>query len=634
MSKNKLAIGPAAKYLQVSIATLRRWDANGKIKVIRTKRGTRFFSLEDLDRIKQEQSSLLSLSSSPKYLDILPQTLRRLESANKLPCIKNKYGERFFKLEDLENFDKQGPNNNDFQIPDSNPQQYLKNSTPDLATVIANPSNNAELLFGASKNHGIYAVDEASSFAKRESKYYDPQAVSGILAASSAKKISYLPFSFTSLASLNHLIRPRTIILTTLIGIISLIILINQTPGKISLPGFIKGSTVSVSLDESRRVNSLSPGTVLASSTAKTNLYIDAITEFTGEATFIDPVTFQANITAPNVVYGLTAGTGLSVTGTQNPTISLASSLVDSVNSVSGALTIKGSGKASVSTSGSTITITSSATDGLSSEVDTLSTVTGRGATTSTASTFSGGLTVGTGLTFSDSAGIINLTNAGSLAFKDGTNTLATIVDQGAYGTVRLSDKGSTGDPASCSAGDIYFNATDTAFKGCTATDTWTSFAATTSLALSSITAATAINSINSANFAQTWQWNSLATETAFTFGSTSASFSSGKLLNVDHTATYTSTVANSRNLLKINRDLTTNTGGALTTTGAVLAIADNCTQTAGTCTNSANVLSLTQSYASATGSVLNIANSALTNDIVNIDASTLTTGSAFVATG
>ncbi|OGH16333.1 MAG: hypothetical protein A2869_04810, partial [Candidatus Levybacteria bacterium RIFCSPHIGHO2_01_FULL_40_58] len=61
----------------------------------------------------------------------------------------------------------------------------------------------------------------------------------------------------------------------------------------------------------------------------------------------------------------------------------------------------------------------------------------------------------------------------GTIALTDGTNTLLSVVDQGAYGTVRLSNKGSIGDPASCTAGDIYFNGTDATVKACTATDTW-----------------------------------------------------------------------------------------------------------------------------------------------------------------
>ena len=52
---------------------------------------------------------------------------------------------------------------------------------------------------------------------------------------------------------------------------------------------------------------------------------------------------------------------------------------------------------------------------------------------------------------------------------------------------------------------------------------------------LSSITSATATNTINSTNFAQTWQWNSLTTQTAFTLSS--SSLTNGKILSLQNTA-------------------------------------------------------------------------------------------------
>ncbi|MBI2589168.1 hypothetical protein HYW35_03120, partial [Candidatus Saccharibacteria bacterium] len=110
---------------------------------------------------------------------------------------------------------------------------------------------------------------------------------------------------------------------------------------------------------------------------------------------------------------------------------------------------------------------------------------------------------------------------------------------------------------------------------------------------------------------------SSLTTGTLGSIASTSTTQSSGKLFNIDHTATYTTTVANSGNLLNLNRGLTTNTGGALTTTGAVAALTSNCTVTAGSCTDSANILSLTQTYASASGAVLAISNSGTGVDIL-----------------
>ena len=127
-------------------------------------------------------------------------------------------------------------------------------------------------------------------------------------------------------------------------------------------------------------------GQVLAATSDTHRLYIDADTQVSGTTLFAE------NITAPNVLYGAVAGTGITVSAGQTPTIGLdTTGIVTSVNALAGNLTIKGSGSASVSSSGSTITISSSA---ITSEADTLATVTGRGASTSTALTFSGGLTL------------------------------------------------------------------------------------------------------------------------------------------------------------------------------------------------------------------------------------------------
>lgn len=52
LAQNLLSIGKAAKVLGVSIDTIRRWETKGKIKVIRTPGGTRFISLEEIERLK------------------------------------------------------------------------------------------------------------------------------------------------------------------------------------------------------------------------------------------------------------------------------------------------------------------------------------------------------------------------------------------------------------------------------------------------------------------------------------------------------------------------------------------------------------------------------------------------------
>ncbi|MDP1614945.1 MAG: phage integrase SAM-like domain-containing protein, partial [Methylococcales bacterium] len=63
--------------------------------------------------------------------------------------------------------------------------------------------------------------------------------------------------------------------------------------------------------------------------------------------------------------------------------------------------------------------------------------------------------------------------NTGTLNFKDGTNTLAAIKDQGDYAFWNMAGKSTTGDPATCSPGDIYYNSNDETIKICHTGNAW-----------------------------------------------------------------------------------------------------------------------------------------------------------------
>src|SRR3990167_8270203 len=173
-----------------------------------------------------------------------------------------------------------------------------------------------------------------------------------------------------------------------------------------------------LAVDTTQSLKSL--GEVLAASSEKHKFYIDADTEVSGTTLFLE------DITAPNIVYEVTGGTGIEVSGGQRPVVSLAEdAIVTSVNDLTGDVDVKGSGGTTISTSGSTITISS--TTGLTSEADTLATVTGRGATTSTLVNLDGGIAVDTSnFTVSGTAG--DILTAGDLAINGGdlTTTAAT----------------------------------------------------------------------------------------------------------------------------------------------------------------------------------------------------------------
>ncbi len=56
--KNKISIGEAADFLGVSIQTLRRWDASGKLKAWRSVGGHRYYFRKDLEHFRLDLSAL------------------------------------------------------------------------------------------------------------------------------------------------------------------------------------------------------------------------------------------------------------------------------------------------------------------------------------------------------------------------------------------------------------------------------------------------------------------------------------------------------------------------------------------------------------------------------------------------
>ena len=76
---------------------------------------------------------------------------------------------------------------------------------------------------------------------------------------------------------------------------------------------------------------------------------------------------------------------------------------------------------------------------------------------------------------------------------------------------------------------------TGSIFQGCNGTS-WGPIDISTSAALSSLLAATATNSIDSGNYAQTWKWGTLTTQTALAL--TTSSMTTGTLMSLSNTST------------------------------------------------------------------------------------------------
>ena len=100
--KKLVSISQAAKFLGVSIDTVRRWDNSGVLNSERPDGKNRYFSLDELEKHKSSQP--LSISEAAKKLGISPTTLRRLEARGILKPERNNAGERVYDRDSLEEF--------------------------------------------------------------------------------------------------------------------------------------------------------------------------------------------------------------------------------------------------------------------------------------------------------------------------------------------------------------------------------------------------------------------------------------------------------------------------------------------------------------------------------------------------
>lgn len=102
MSKKLISIGEASKFLGVSIDSIRRWDKQGILHSSRPNGKDRFFSINELEKVKF--SAPLPISEAASRLGISETTLRRLEEKRLIFPERNNQGERLYSRECLKNF--------------------------------------------------------------------------------------------------------------------------------------------------------------------------------------------------------------------------------------------------------------------------------------------------------------------------------------------------------------------------------------------------------------------------------------------------------------------------------------------------------------------------------------------------
>ncbi|MEX1997649.1 MAG: MerR family DNA-binding transcriptional regulator, partial [Candidatus Andersenbacteria bacterium] len=95
-------ISEAAEILGVSIATVRRWDKKGILHAQRPNGRYRYFSRQELERLKLDQP--LTISEASQRIGISVSTLRRLEKRGIIKPERNAQGERLYTHTCLEDY--------------------------------------------------------------------------------------------------------------------------------------------------------------------------------------------------------------------------------------------------------------------------------------------------------------------------------------------------------------------------------------------------------------------------------------------------------------------------------------------------------------------------------------------------
>lgn len=99
---NLYTIGQAATYLGVSIKTLRRWDAEGRLSSQRNNLNQRLYDPHELQILKNGRKNdaapvtLMNISTAATQLGVSVKTIRRWEKSGRITSVRNKYNQRLF----------------------------------------------------------------------------------------------------------------------------------------------------------------------------------------------------------------------------------------------------------------------------------------------------------------------------------------------------------------------------------------------------------------------------------------------------------------------------------------------------------------------------------------------------------
>ena len=420
-TKKLVKIGEAAKTLGVSIDTLRRWEAKGKIETVRTPGGTRLYPIDNLQKFisKADQKSLnaghnrvqstikpsLNQTSPSAIIEQISATNFRLPEQPKqnLPFLEGKIQESVTLIPSYH------PQPNTISTSNLLSGMQSQSNFPDLEQLLQEqqvnlpgPFQTPELVAG--DPHQWYLQNEQFNHGVDNDRDLNHNTlgypISLELPFTQMYAKIYAVLRLRALNRFNIKVIKTTVLAALLVSFISIgLILSSYFYNPVGTSSYFQASkTANSPLEVAHQASifALSPfnkiaalgfstfapkeaeklgmldkplsaekiaSVLAASSIADNNQYlqINADTNITNNLAVEGQSVFKEKITAPNIIYGLVAGSNVTISAGQTPTISVTGGF-------------------------------------LTAEKDTLATVTARGATTDTALALNGTVTLGNAL--------------------------------------------------------------------------------------------------------------------------------------------------------------------------------------------------------------------------------------------
>lgn len=137
-NKQYMSIGEAAQKLGVSIDTIRRWEASGKIVAHRTPKGVRLFDVDLIAKLTsqvKDLSNYYTVTQAATYLGVTATTLRRWDRQGALTPKRTIGNERMYDKTELETFTQESARTVGQSVK-TTPVAFIKEKAIDLSDIL------------------------------------------------------------------------------------------------------------------------------------------------------------------------------------------------------------------------------------------------------------------------------------------------------------------------------------------------------------------------------------------------------------------------------------------------------------------------------------------------------------------